>query len=661
MIQKILCGLILLKSCGFWAQTTTADSLYLVVQKEIVLKNQIDLLNDYAVKYKTKDFATSVALAEKALKLAEKENYPDGMAIAYRNMGIVATNQSRYDEAFGYYNKAIKLTKTPKILGQLYGSLARTYSEVSNFEQALNYLFQSLEAFETAKDLQLQYITLYNISNAYIQFNNVEKYNEYKNKALALKNLIEQQNESTPKTATPIPIENAVKLEPNLNHKADFYKQEIVRADQQKNAPEKAEALLKQAKIDIGLGHFKQAITELEQALEIEQNLNNSVKIADVEKHLADAYLEIGKKNRDRKSEQKAVELYQRSIEVFEKNSQYLNASEASRNLSLVYVLLGDYKKAYVFQEKSMLFYEQMFSSKTKESLKNIEDRYIIESKNKQLRIRKLELENQKKRQLILYVVVVGLLLIGFLLFYQSWQRKKNNAQLRLLNQDLEQANRNKTRFFSILNHDLRAPVSNLIHFLHLQKENPEMLDIETKIRLEKKTISGAEDLLSSMEDILLWSKSQMEQFQPKLKPVALSEVFNDTKKVFSGYMNIEFRYDIDENLLAHTDENCLKTIIRNLTSNAINAFSGTEKPSIHWHAQKQNNQVILTITDNGPGAEKAQFNALFDSEQNVGIKSGLGLHLVRDLAKAINAEIEVKSIVGQGTTIRLYLPTSHR
>ena len=63
-----------------------------------------------------------------------------------------------------------------------------------------------------------------------------------------------------------------------------------------------------------------------------------------------------------------------------------------------------------------------------------------------------------------------------------------------------------------------------------------------------------------------------------------------------------------------------------------------------------------MTITDNGPGAEEAQFNALYHSEQTVGIKSGLGLHLVRDLAKAINTEIEVKSIVGQGTTINILI-----
>ena len=89
------------------------------------------------------------------------------------------------------------------------------------------------------------------------------------------------------------------------------------------------------------------------------------------------------------------------------------------------------------------------------------------------------------------------------------------------MNQELDEANKIKARFFSILNHDLRSPVSNLIHFLHLQKENPELIDEATALRMQTKVITGAENLLSSMEDILLWSKGQMENFKPHFKEIS--------------------------------------------------------------------------------------------------------------------------------------------
>ena len=89
------------------------------------------------------------------------------------------------------------------------------------------------------------------------------------------------------------------------------------------------------------------------------------------------------------------------------------------------------------------------------------------------------------------------------------------------------QANKIKLYFFSILNHDLRGPLASLIHFLHLQKNDPEILDPKTKERLEKTTIESAEHLLESMEDLLLWSKGQMENFKPYPKKLNLKMLFD--------------------------------------------------------------------------------------------------------------------------------------
>ena len=66
--------------------------------------------------------------------------------------------------------------------------------------------------------------------------------------------------------------------------------------------------------------------------------------------------------------------------------------------------------------------------------------------------------------------------------------------------------------------------------------------------------------------------------------------------------------------------------------------------------------QTFLSVTDNGKGASQEQFKALYDEKEVVGIKSGLGLHLIRDLAKAIHCEITVDSKLGEGTTFTLKL-----
>ena len=126
--------------------------------------------------------------------------------------------------------------------------------------------------------------------------------------------------------------------------------------------------------------------------------------------------------------------------------------------------------------------------------------------------------------------------------------------------------------------------------------------------------------------------------------------MFEDTQKHFSSTEHIQIQFENPSNLNLFTDENYLKTIIRNLTGNAVKALEGIENPIIKWKAWEENRQTKLSITDNGKGATHEQFKALYDDKEVVGIKSGLGLHLIRDLAKAIDCEISVDSKVAEGT-----------
>jgi len=385
-------------------------------------------------------------------------------------------------------------------------------------------------------------------------------------------------------------------------------------------------------------------------------SISNSISIANLyrneisnENFLRDNA--VTKKEALNKSEQILLEQIQKCKKI---NHKGKNLQYALESLSYVYEEKEDYKNANNYFKDCVMLYDSLNSIDTKNKILNVESSFKIGEKDKEIQLNQ-KIINQEKKQKWFYIFGIGLLaVIGGLLFYQSQNRKKTNEKLQLLNTELDQANKTKTRFFSILNHDLRSPVANLIHFLQLQKDSPELLDEETKNRMQDKTISGAEDLLSSMEDILLWSKGQMENFKTQPKNVNVNQLFDDTKKVFSGYHKISFEYHNSNNIEIFTDENYLKTIVRNLTSNAINAFTTTPNPTIIWSAWQENGISYLSIKDNGPGASEEQFKALYDDKEVVGIKSGLGLHLIRDLAKAIDCQVLVVSELEGGTTFTL-------
>ena len=95
-----------------------------------------------------------------------------------------------------------------------------------------------------------------------------------------------------------------------------------------------------------------------------------------------------------------------------------------------------------------------------------------------------------------------------------------------VLNSQLDEANKVKARFFSILSHDLRSPIVNLVHFLHLQKDEPDLLSGEEQVKHRQNISDSAENLLNTMEAMLLWSKEQMENFRPNIKTIPVDNLF---------------------------------------------------------------------------------------------------------------------------------------
>lgn len=350
----------------------------------------------------------------------------------------------------------------------------------------------------------------------------------------------------------------------------------------------------------------------------------------------------------------KAEEYLIQTIDSEEDRNDMTYSISLNKTLSELYFAKEDYQKAYKYLEKATMLNDSINSQEIKNRLAKIESQKEIELRDKEIEVTQLKIASQKKQQLFLMGGVALLAIIGGMLLYQNHTRKKTNTVLLTLNRELDESNKIKARFFGILNHDLRAPVANLIQFLHLQKEVPEAISEEKKDLYESKTIAAAENLLVSMEDMLLWSKSQMHNFKPTFKKISAASIFNDIEIYFSDIENIAISFENPNNIELDTDPDYLKTIMRNLTANSIKALEKTNNATIVWAIKEDKGNFILSITDNGPGVGVEKFTALFDETKVGSIKTGLGLHLIRDLAKAIKCEIGLDAKAEKGTKITL-------
>jgi len=647
-----------------WSQNLSykdVDSLLVVLKTQ--RDDSLKCKNHNAISrlYVYKNGADGMRYGKLGLLLAQKINWQKGIAMSHISLGMHLISNGNYSMA------SQELFKAEAICRQLKDreNLARTFNQMgilkanlSRFPESLDYFFKSLKLFESLKkgDFRLSIASCHeNIGTVYNINNRNEKAIENYKKAIAILERIEEYE-----------LEHAM----NIANLGTIYQ--------------------KQKNYGMAIVNYKTAEKKL-------LRLQDSFGLAFVNSWLGSAYLEQKKYDLSIQKSKKAVSIIGKSgdkelMTTTVHNLGYAQLKKAMSSgsnhglndafgnlstslkmhlelgnheglikdylhLSDYYKFKKDFAKSLESIEMHLAYKDSVFNFKNKQSLQNLEDQRTIDIKNKEIQINKLSIESKEKQKWYFILGILLLAIIGSLLFYQSRNRKKTNEKLQLLNTELDQANKVKTRFFSILNHDLRSPVSNLIHFLHLQKESPELLDEESKKRLENKTILGAENLLTSMEDILLWSKGQMENFAPKMKKVAVNSLFEDTSKHFSSEEKVAITFENIENIEITTDENYLKTIIRNLTGNAIKALDKKEHSTIQWKAWQENNQTFLSITDNGIGATQDQFKALYDDNEVVGIQTGLGLHLIRDLAKAIDCKIEVKSNLKEGTTFTLIFP----
>ncbi len=632
------------------------DSLKNALKNAKTDKEKILIQNNLSEIFINIDQDQGTIYAKSAIALAEKTNDKKGLAKAYQCLG----KNTDSPLALNYYNKGLSIAEEindKKQIGIFYRCIGVFYIYKNDYENGLNYCFKSLKVSEELKDNQEIAGNLLNIGFLYNDLKDVNQALSYFNKALEKNKTFDN------------PLMKAVILEnigviynaQNKNESAiQYLKQALGIYEQVENLNFMATAKSTLGSSYMQLKQFDTAEVYLKDALAISRQLginrtlSNSLHVLSMiyaERYDDSKSLNYYKNNNVLNN---ALSMLKEAAQLDKEVDNKAAQLENYREMSEIYETQNDIKNAFDTYKKYSMLRDSIYTIENKETVKNLEDKRTIELKEKEIQLNTLQLENKEKQKWY-FIGGMGLLIIvGGLLFYQSRSRKKTNEQLKVLNTNLDQANKVKTRFFNILNHDLRSPVSNLIHFMHLQKENPELLDAESKARLENKTMSSAENLLHSMEDILLWSKGQMENFKPVLKNIEVAVLFNDIKNHFVSEEKVKIVFENKENIVINTDENYLKTIMRNLTANAIKALNASENGTVTWKVWQENNQKFLSITDNGKGASDAQFKALYDETEVVGISTGLGLHLIRDLANAINCKVSVDSKINVGTTFTM-------
>lgn len=364
--------------------------------------------------------------------------------------------------------------------------------------------------------------------------------------------------------------------------------------------------------------------------------------------NLGSAYFEMAKNDSAGKNYQLLLQQARKYFTTALERSEQINhktyVALNNKLIAEIDLYQNNYKTAYERLQTATTLNDSIYSQDNKNDIAKKLAQYEVDKRNAAIQLKDAIIAGQKKQRIALIAGIILLLVIAGLIYYQNITRKKTNTTLMVLNNELDEANKVKAKFFGILSHDLRSPVANLVNFLQLQKRNPGILT-ETQIaERESQITTSAAALLETMESMLLWSKGQMDNFRPEVNVISVTDLFAYLQKFFSGNSSIRFSFITDEQLTVCSDENYLQTIMQNLTANAVKALQQTPDAAIEWKAWKENDKTFFSITDNGPGISAEQAKTLFSETNVTGARHGLGMHIIKDLAKAISCSIAVQS-----------------
>lgn len=230
---------------------------------------------------------------------------------------------------------------------------------------------------------------------------------------------------------------------------------------------------------------------------------------------------------------------------------------------------------------------------------------------------------------------------------------------------ELKEANASKDKLFSIIAHDLKSPIGNIAGILDLSVKylNNKLYDKLMMILIDCN--DAAKSSFNLLENLFDWAKNQINEFDFLPEKFKINDIIEESVNVYKSVANtkkITFEFIIDNGIWVYADINNIKTVIRNLVSNAIK-FS-YENSTIKIIVKKDTDNCFCSIIDSGVGVSKEKASTLFNVRTinstfgtNGERGTGLGLNLCAEFVRKNNGKIAVNSKIEKGSEFYFTIP----
>lgn len=581
------------------------------------------------------DFTEALQYDLRCAKLFADEGDSMGLAKAYIDVGADYRDIGEYDEAYVYLTQGFRITRSSKkpltvkdslTLAVALHNMGTVFTELSQFDLAYQHLMASAKISEKINDIEGPAYTMNELGELY------RKKRDF------------------------------TKAEENLRASAGLARKLRIRFLLPR-------VQIHLAKLYVDKGEYQRALNYFDSVRADQAVTNNLFALAECDLGSGKVMAKLGKYD-------EAMKRLQGSLSAARKlNARNLTLSTYSA-LAYLYEDRKDFANALAYERRQEALRDSLYSKSTIERI--MQEGISFATLNKDMEIEALSLAQQqqqsemKKQELIqnILVVVAVLAIILSYTVYRSGRRRKrinkllmeHQEEIKRRSKELEQLNEVKDKFFSIISHDLRSPMTALggtLDLLTKQGITPdEFANLTQALRVQ---LNHTQTLINNLLD---WTLLQMDKLTVHHEPVDLAGLTDESFEALRTLYpkNISFENRVDPGLTGIGDRNILNLVLRNLI---LNAIKFTDPGGRIWvESHQRDGEVVVSVSDNGMGIRPEVQEFLFTKTTSYTSRgtanekgTGLGLILCKEFVEKNGGKIWFESTMGKGSTFYFTVP----
>ncbi|HEY1006884.1 MAG TPA: ATP-binding protein [Sphingobacteriaceae bacterium] len=614
-----------------FGQDRVADSLFTVLSHTRADTNRVKVLNEISYYYFSSDTGKAENYRKQAERLATQLHYTNGLAFSAYLKGRKYNADNNYVLAINSQAEAIKIAQKT---GD-YATIARAYNAMGLYNIRLEDIYNARNSFE---------------------------------RALAA---LERSPDKSVRAGI---IHNLGTLEAkqkNYEAALGFFEEAVGLNTRTGNQSWLAQNYLEIGEVYEKLGNNKKAIQYANKAFSLAREtsrlrveINSLLLLGKVyttygRYPIAKRYLDAGfKLLTDRNLQGEKLAFYKEYSNFYAKQNLYQQAYTAEKAYATLYDRLYN-----VGQNKLVLEFQEQFKSQEREA------ENALLKKEQANNADKLKQQNQ----LLVLSLILGVFFFGCTILFLIGNRRirMSNTLLKLQKSEIqaqkdkvEHLNSIKDKLFSVISHDLRSPFASLKNMMDLYEEGMISKDDVDFFFKEIRKDIGSNSML--LDNLLIWSKSQLEGFTVRPQAIAMRKLFEEVvylnlKKISNKELQV--RLEVAEGFIASADYEMTKSVVRNLLGNAIKFTPKTGIITIS--AVQRGDKFEFAVSDAGIGIPEEQRKQLFKDHfvTTYGLEkekgTGLGLQICKEFVEKNDGQIWVRSNPGEGSTFYFTLPVS--